>query len=97
MSKLRTRDPAVIVFHIASFDGGPGDAMRGLLLPRIAFMCAVGVVEGGAKYILRVLRQMSLQAPWQIGVACVWHAKDLPHFLSISLSKIKQMRNERVY
>src|SRR3546814_6596426 len=67
------RYPAVAILAITVLDGGPGDAVGGFLLPRVADMALPGGIEGGAENLLRMLRQMVADRIRQIAVAAVGH------------------------
>src|SRR3546814_21044523 len=62
------RYPAVAILAITVLDGGPGDAVGGFLLPRVADMALPGGIEGGAENLLRMLRQMVADRIRQIAV-----------------------------
>ena len=73
-SSSSDRQPTSVNPVIATFDGGPGDAMGNLLAP-ICFAIAIPRrIEGGAENVLGVIRQMMPDGRWQIIVGRVGHA-----------------------
>jgi hypothetical protein len=56
---------------VAPFDRGPGDAVRGFLLPWIARMGGKRVIEGLAVDVLRMRRKMVANCRRQINVLAI--------------------------
>ena len=59
---------------VSSFDGGPGCAVRDLLLPHVAAMRGKGMIEGLAIDILRMRGQVAANRRREVGVGAIWHA-----------------------
>ena len=60
------RQPFVTCFHVASLNGGPGDAMCDLLTTWIGGIFLPRVVESFAEDILSVLGKVLPHRHWQI-------------------------------
>src|SRR6516162_109491 len=63
--------------HVGALDRRPGDAVRGLLLARIAYVRREGMIEGLAVDVLGVWRNVCLHRRRQIAVGTVWHGRYL--------------------
>src|SRR6185437_6468104 len=76
--QLRPLNPALCTLDVTAFDGRPRDAMRRLLLPRVAFVRSESMIERLAIYALRMGRQDVTHRRWQILVAAIRHSEPRP-------------------
>ena len=58
LGNFQARDPLAAGLDVVAFHRRPSDAVRRLLLPRVARMRGESMVEGAPVNILRMLREM---------------------------------------
>jgi hypothetical protein len=73
LTDLFAPQPAGGCLNVGPFHRRPSDPMGGFVLTRLTGVSRIGVVEGFAINVLRVLRQHPLKVGWKIGVSLVRH------------------------